>query len=87
MYYKNKTPYGARVIRVTEILLEREGEKSDYDRVFHFDVLQNTLCYMYRSQFEQDYEPLSDSDFCSTCGSVITNEKSAKAIHDEGRVL
>ena len=35
MLYKNKTPYGAKVIDIIEILPEKEGQKSEWDRVFY----------------------------------------------------
>lgn len=70
MYYKNKTPYGAKIICVTEIVPENEGRKNDYDRVYHADLCTSHTTYMYRDAFERNYEPLSEDNFCQHCGGI-----------------
>ena len=74
MYHKSKTPYGAKIINVSEILPEIEGQKSDCDRVYIRDLGDSStdrISCIYRDAFERDYEPLGEGDFCRHCGSIV----------------
>jgi len=74
MLYKNKTPYGERVIEVTEILPEKEGQESDWDRVFYICQEKHER-YMYAETFKRDYEPIPENTLiCPHCGILINAE-------------
>ena len=71
MLYRNKTPYGEKLIEVTEILPETIHGKSAYDRVF-YKAATVKEGFIYAGAFECDYEPVPDGEaVCPCCGAVI----------------
>jgi len=77
MFYKHKTSCGEKIIEVTEIITEKEGKIDEYDRVFYGRPMANAS-YMYRFQFEQNYEPLplpEGTPLCTHCGFPLEISK------------
>ena len=65
MLYKNKTPYGAKLIRVTNI--------DDDGRIWHEQLDRPQGGYMWKKDFERMYVPVGSGDTCSHCGSIIAH--------------
>lgn len=79
MLYKNKTPYGARIIDVTSRTPEKEGKISSEDRI-NYLTYEKQERYMYAHQLESDYEPIGEGCLCPHCGTLLIDVKADNII-------